>query len=296
MTVTNLLRSLNTLLLPPDVRVTLPDSALERLVGMLRVRLSDAEGRRREIKSSLSSKRPATCPNPFFNRATSPHRSSRPRELSLGLDTNVSRDIFLKSAIQSDKCRLDSYFSQVDDSNKAVIHRVNSKITQLSRCGKAARNRSCSVTTGSSSRQHEKGERSEMDLQETLVKLRLRVREVKVAEDRQIREVNLNAKQLLTEYSAFGMKIKDKKNVEGRPKTSFDPLKEIVSLIEVIDSSLSTSEALAILKELGVDYKPRSVEGRKNAMATDLSAALAPNGLHLANLPGIEGENSNIHM
>jgi hypothetical protein len=118
----------------------------------------------------------------------------------------------------------------------------------------------------------------EDDMDTMINKLRVKIREVRVAEERMIRDFHYNPKQLLTQFYDFGTKAKS--NARSASCTS-DPCKELANLIECVDSNLSTNEALAVLKEIGIEYQPRSAAGRKNVMATDLSLALAPNGLKL---------------
>ena len=121
------------------------------------------------------------------------------------------------------------------------------------------------------------------DLDSTISDLRMKARETKVSEVRLTRNATYNAKQILTEFSRFGSSVRRKAT---RPRPSPDSsTKELARLIEAVDAHLSTSGAMAILKEMGIDHVPRTAAGRKNVMATGLSAALGTNGLRLSSHP-----------
>jgi len=112
--------------------------------------------------------------------------------------------------------------------------------------------------------------------------LKDRIHEFKVHEAQNLKKGSAYApKQLLSEFSDYGTRLK--RNWKGvftaTPKS--DPCRDLVALIDTLDQRLSTNEALAIFKELGVEYQPRSASGKKNMMASDLSLALAPNGLKI---------------
>lgn len=121
------------------------------------------------------------------------------------------------------------------------------------------------------------------DLDNVISDLRMKAREAKVSEARQIRNNTYNPKQILTEFARVGASVRRKLR---RPQTSPDSsTKELGRLIEIVDARLSTSSAMAILKKIGIDHVPRTEAGRKNIMATGLSAALGTNGLRLSSHP-----------
>jgi hypothetical protein len=108
-------------------------------------------------------------------------------------------------------------------------------------------------------------------LDDNLADIRLKIRELRVAENRRMRNRDsFNAKQLLTEFSSV-----NRKRILNRPLTSPDAsTRELSGLVDVIDARLSSSESLTILRELGIEYVPRTAAGRKNVIGTGLSAAL----------------------
>jgi len=244
---------------------------LENLVKSLRIQLDEAISRKAKIKAFLRPPpRPTSSPIlNFVSRASSVSSrissSSDPcRNLSLGIISQAN-EVFLKSSMLGDSKTL----TNVSHSRRASV--------RVMKLGKKSRRRKSDAG--------EKSEEKRCDdasLKANIADIRLKIREIKVAEERRIREVKFDAKQLLTHFSSSGMKIQTMR--DSPSSKNIDPMKELVSLIEVMDSTLSTNEALSILKELGVDYQPRSAMGKKNAMATDLSAALASNGLRLTNL------------
>lgn len=115
--------------------------------------------------------------------------------------------------------------------------------------------------------------------------LKLKVHEIKTAEALALRKSNnYSPKRLLSEYSSYGIRV-NRNWKPIKPNPTHDAARELVSLIDRIDQQLSSNEALATLKELGIDYQPRSAFGKKNMMASDFSMALAPNGLRLNDGP-----------
>lgn len=276
MAISKLVRTPSIVLLPPEVRLTLSESALQRVVENLRQGLSEARARRREIKSCLNVKRrPATCPTASSSASTSsPSRSvsvEGKRELSLGLKRSFGEEMFFRPGEQGGD---DIFQATTEPRDSLVLHRrVSSKLNHAS----SQRGKVFKSKYFSSSISEKVGEEAPTEID--LTDLRAKVRQVRIGQRRE-KGVS-NGKQLLAEFSGFGMKIKGAKDSKNNVNNSIisDPIKELVSLIEVVDSSLSSSEALSILKELGVDYQPRSALGKKNAMATDLSAVLAPKGI-----------------
>ena len=109
--------------------------------------------------------------------------------------------------------------------------------------------------------------------------LKLKIHELKTAEALALRKSrDYSPKRLLSEYSPYGIRV----NRNWKPlKQTNEAAKELVGLIDRIDQQLSSNEALTTLKELGIDYQPRSAFGRKNMMANDFSMALSPNGFRL---------------
>ena len=115
--------------------------------------------------------------------------------------------------------------------------------------------------------------------------LKLKVHELKAAEALALRKSNsYSPKRLLSEYSSYGIRV-NRNWKPVKPTPTHDAARELVSLIDRIDQQLSSNEALSTLKELGIDYQPRSAFGKKNMMASDFSMALAPNGLRLNDGP-----------
>lgn len=110
--------------------------------------------------------------------------------------------------------------------------------------------------------------------------LKLKIHELKTAEALAMRKSsNYSPKRLLSEYSPYGIRVN--RNWKPLKPLSNDATRELVTLIDRIDQQLSSNEALSTLKELGIDYQPRSAFGKKNMMASDFYMALAPNGLKL---------------
>jgi hypothetical protein len=120
--------------------------------------------------------------------------------------------------------------------------------------------------------------------------LKEKIHEFRVLEAQILKKSKTYApKQLLSEFSTYGTRV----NRNWRPLSSdplHDPCRDLISLIDTLDQRLSTNEALAIFKELGIDYQPRSASGKKNMMASDLSFALASSGLKLTDGASVSKE------
>jgi len=111
--------------------------------------------------------------------------------------------------------------------------------------------------------------------------LKLKIHELKTAEALALRKSNAySPKRLLSEYSSYGIRV-NRNWKPLKPNPTNDAARELATLIDRIDQQLSSNEALSTLKELGIDYQPRSAFGKKNMMASDFSMALVPNGLRL---------------
>jgi|LauGreDrversion4_2_1035121.scaffolds.fasta_scaffold08046_5 hypothetical protein len=111
--------------------------------------------------------------------------------------------------------------------------------------------------------------------------LKLKIHELKTAEALALRKSDYSPKRLLSEYSPYGIRVNRNWKPLKPANPSNDATRELVTLIDRIDQQLSSNEALSTLKELGIDYQPRSAFGKKNMMASDFSMALGQNGLKL---------------
>ena len=112
-----------------------------------------------------------------------------------------------------------------------------------------------------------------------LAELRVRLHDIRERESNLFKKYGYTPKQLLNEFSSYGLRIKHGIKYVALP--TWSPSSEIVSLIDAVDRRLSTNEALGVLKQLGIEYQPRSAMGKKNLMANGLSSLLASNGLKL---------------
>ena len=298
------------------------EAVLHDVVAQLRVALASIIERRRTLRlQSRSSSRPTTCPTSSTlksshfrvpRRAASQYRQNRHIEFKVsnssdvfmcsdGLTQNAicSASFLVRPETPSVKQNVERDSLRLRGSSKSVMNRLALKLGSHGPTSKSINPTSPrGMTRQPSIADQEDDNRNDLDSK--VSELRLKVREVKVAEERLIRDFKYNPKQLLTQFSEFSMKLRGSNG--ALPKTPpKDPSKALVGLIEQIDTHLSTSEALSILKSIGIDYQPRSAFGRKNVMATDLSQALAPNGLKLASTdstPGAEvkaGTNSASH-
>ena len=128
----------------------------------------------------------------------------------------------------------------------------------------------------------EKKDVSLAEVESLIADLKLRVHQSKVTKARMNRDDQYtNTKQMLTEFSGFGSKIRMQR-MTRRISSGDSSTKELAGLIELVDAKLSTTESLSLLKEIGINYEPRTAAGKKNAMATGFSAALGGNGLKIS--------------
>ena len=294
--------------LTPEIRLSMTEASLGRVVSELRALLTAAiDARRsRQVKARESARRPVTCQAESTSlrvrESSTPARpATNSRKLrDVGLTCVVNpQDVFLSSSelaqravcfpsflVQAPTRSLsqsrasghtlgDIEMARLCSSNPSIMHRLNLKLTSPLRPGM-----STVAHVAATGGDDEEPNKPETDLDVLIAKLRVKIRQVRVAEERLIRDLHYNPKQLLSDFALHGMKAR--RGCHIKPPTALvDPSKELIVLIEQIDAQLSTNEALAVLKELGIDYQPRSAMGKKNVMATDLSAVLAPNGFKL---------------
>ena len=262
-------------ILSSEVLLSLTETSLQKVVSDLRSQLATSQEERRARRTT----RPATCPRrpvqsvppPIEIRPATegPSRIRIPVELHL----DPSRDLFVstRSALSNATCCQGLVRPRTSlkglgcRGTHSVAERLNLKVKHTS--------------VHLRDKKRAKEDLNGGELKVLVADLRAKNHEIKVMEERMIRELNYNPKQVLTDFSQFGVKVRNGRRKEPKPHT--DSTKQLSSLIDSIDAQLSTNEALAAFKQMGMEYHPRTAAGRKNAMATGLSAALAPNGLKL---------------
>jgi hypothetical protein len=276
--------------LSASVLLSLTEKALKRVESSLRSamganfhirRTKSAEVRKPRSREQTSAQsRSATAKSTTGSRKK--QKSPIMREIK-GLEFDLSRDVVRPTSGVFNYLRPVEGLVRphVDDSGRSrartsqiLIDRMNFKLVKRHK-SKAARKEQEEPI------QEDPGK----DLDAVLHDLRQRVQKMKVRESHKMS----NAKQMMTEFSGFGSRVLKKSN-GGRPLSSGDSsTKELMNIIELIDARLSTSEALAVLKEIGINYEPRTAAGKKNATA----AALAAGGLKLGSNETVEAVEEN---
>lgn len=238
--------------IPPSVLLSAPDSdelrkLIHRLKDLLVVVLED---RQKVLRGRLRRK---------SHVVRRKKKNVEAAALVCRIDNRL--DAIMNTSVLKRKCFLESFMvtqsaprvvreRAVSLGNNPLLHRLSLKIDKPI------------------SLQNEESLIKTVNLQE----LRERVISVRIREKALLEKSGYSPKLLLTEYA---------KRVVNIPKTTESRANEIVALIDIVDNRLSTSEALTVLKQLGIDYQPRSALGKKNLMATGLSSLLASNGLKL---------------
>ena len=273
-----LVQMTNSPCLSSDVLLSLTESSLKKVVADLRAQLRAALEERRARKSYRPSTTMARnpCRGSPARVPKRPGTEGPPRiRATTGINLDPTRDLFVSSrtALSNATCNhgLVRPRSSLEGLGcrgiQSVAERLHLKVSHAIHQG---------TTNG---KKRTKPGLSTEEMRSQVSELRAKIHEVKVLEERMIRDLDYNPKQVLTEFSKFGVKVRNGRRHDR--KTTTDSTKQLSALIDSIDAQLSTNEALAAFKQMGIEYHPRTAAGRKNAMATGLSAALAPNGLKL---------------
>ena len=274
--------------LSASILLSLTQKALKKVENSMRLAL-ESRGSERRIRTTevrLPKRRCLSSPHP----KSAPALENRPRfsrnytvkELSglhIGSDVDVSRP---SSAVFTNLKPVDGlvrphsmadFRGLVRAEKPSVMDRLNLKLLER---------HPQNVIKNKQASRREKSPLTSQEVESMVSGLKEIVKQSRIAQARKNRdEASNNTQQMLTEFSGFGSKIRRQRNAR-RVASGDSSCKELVGLIELVDARLSTSESLSLLKEIGIQYEPRTAAGRKNAMATGFSAALGGNGLKIA--------------
>ena len=254
--------------LSASVLLSLTEKALRRVESSLRLAIGKEVPTRRsrsaEVRRPKSMDHVKTQPRSVTATSSSPPMKKLPvlREIG-GLHLDHDRDVSRPTSaffnyLRPSEGLVRPHSDHSDTESRAsqfLMDRMNFKLVK--RCKSRARK-----DVDESAPENDK-------IHTILEDLRLKIRKMKVNDARRMRNATYNAKQIMTEFSGYGSKVLRRSG--NRPLSSGDSsTKELMGIIELVDARLSTSEALAILKEIGINYEPLTAAGKKNATAAAL--------------------------